>query len=97
MRAYQEQNTRNEPNIDRFSDDNLAATICCSPQLGILNLSDCKCISLTGVDFATLDNLVSSSMRSWKVVTSCRITLPYHGCPESWPEYQTWQAGVKSL
>ena len=41
-----------------FSDDDLAATISCFPQLATLNLSDCKCISLTVVDFATLDNLV---------------------------------------
>ena len=45
-----------------FSDD-FAATICCSPQLAILNLSNYKCISLTGVDFATLDYLVFVCLR----------------------------------
>ena len=47
-----------------LNDGDLAATICCSPQLAILNLSDCKCISLTEVDFATLDNLVFVCLRN---------------------------------
>ena len=52
-----------------FGDDDLAATICCSPQLAILNLNDCKCISLTGVDFATLDNLVFVCLRNSAATT----------------------------
>ena len=47
-----------------FSDDDPAATIRRSPQLVILNLSDCKFITLTGVDFATLDNLVFVCLRN---------------------------------
>ena len=41
-----------------YHDEDLTATLCSSLHLAVLNLSDCKCITLAGIEFKKLENLV---------------------------------------